>query len=238
MIGLAHAILHVGLCSAIARTQPETMIALRVRVVDRRSIPRFEREFRLERGDDSNPKIVEFDVPQGTYRLDLAATKYGCNASTYLTFLADHTRSIDVALVGGPAPPGEPLLMDGASPQSFLYVAPTFVLFEKNAAICNKPVGDPVPFRGEVENDQDAYYASLYSDPALAARGPLQLALRLRTPTHQYHYVRVPIPFPMPWGGWPSNVQFDVTQDEIDGLASQPVDTLLCLHLWETKVYF
>jgi len=29
-----------------------------------------------------------------------------------------------------------------------------------------------------------------------------------------------------------------VTQDEIDGLASQPVDTLLCLHLWETKVYF
>jgi hypothetical protein len=230
--------LHVGLCTAIARAKPATPVALRVRLVDRRSIQRFAQEFRFERGDDDNPKVVEFDASQGTYRIDLSVAKYGCSASGYLTFLPDHDRSINIALTNAPAPLLEPLLMEGASPQSFLYVAPTFVLLDKNSTGCNKPVGDPVPFGVDVENDQDAYYASLYSDPSLAAHGPLQLALRLRTPTHQYHYVRVPIPFPTPWGGWPSNVQFDVTQDEIDGLASQPIDTLLCLHLWETKVYF
>jgi hypothetical protein len=238
MIGLSHVILHVGLCSAIARSKPDTMVALRVRVVDRRNVPRVEHEFRVERGDDDNPKVVEFDAPQGTYRLDLIAPKYACSASEFLTFLPDHARSVDVSLANGASPPLEPLLIAGASPQSFLYVQPTFVLLDKNATACNKPVGDPVPFRVDVENDQDAYYASLYSDASIAAHAPLQLALRLRTPTHQYHYVRVPIPFPQNTGGWPSNVQFDVTQDEIDGLASQPVDTLLCLHLWETKVYF
>jgi hypothetical protein len=238
MIGIAHVILHVGLCAPIARTAPQTAVAMRVRLVDRRGVPQVQREFRFERGDDDNPKIAEFDAPQGTYRLDLNVSRYGCNSSQYLTFLPDLSRSIDVTLDSAPTPPGQPLLIEGSSPQSFSYVAPTFVLLDKATAVCNKPVGALVPFTVNVENDQDAYYATLYADPSLAARGPLQLALRLRTPTHQYHYVRVPIPFPMPWGGWPSNVQFDVTQDDIDSLASQPVDALLCLHLWETKVYF
>ncbi len=238
MIGIAHAVLHVGLCASIARTAPQTAVAMRVRLVDRRGTSQFQREFHFERGDDDNPKVVEFDAPQGTYRLDLIVPRYGCSASQYLTFLPDFSRSIAVTLDPGPPAPGEPLLIDGASPQSFSYVAPTFVLFDKASAVCNKPVGAIVPFTVDVENDQDAYYATLFSDRTLEARGPLQLALRLRTPTHQYHYVRVPIPFPMAWGGWPSNVQFDVTQDEIDALASQPVDTLLCLKLWETKVYF
>jgi hypothetical protein len=238
MIALSHVVLHVGLCAAIARAKPDATVALRVRVVDRRSVPRVEQTFRVERGDDDNPKVVEFDAPQGTYRLDLSVPKYGCGASEFLTFLPDHSRSVDVTLANGAQPALQPLLIAGASPQSFLYVQPTFVLLDKNSTGCDKPVGDPVPFQVDVENDQDAYYAALYSDPSLAAHAPLQLALRLRTPTHQYHYVRVPIPFPMAFAGWPSNVQFDVTQDEIDGLASQPVGTLLCLHLWETKVYF
>lgn len=238
MIGAAHAVLHVTLCASIARTAPQTAVALRVRLVDRRGTPQVQREFRTERGDDDNPKIVEFDAPQGTYRLDVAAPRYGCTSSQYLTFLTDHGRTIAVTLASPPAPPSQPLLIDGASPQSFLYVSPTFVLLDKSTTACNKPIGPTVPFSVSVENDQDAYYATLEPDPALAAHGPLQLALRLRTPTHQYHYVRVPIPFPMPWGGWPSNVQFDVSQDMIDALASQPVDTFLCLKLWETKVYF
>ena len=238
MIGLSHVILHVGLCASAARAKPNATLAMRIRVVDRRNISRVAQEFRLERGDDDNPKVLEFDAPQGTYRLDVIAPKYGCSASDYLTFLPDHGRSVDISLANSSSPPSEPLLIAGASPQSFLYVQPTFVLLDKNSAACDKPVGDPVPFQVNVENDQDAYYAALYSDPSIASHPPLQLALRLRTPTHQYHYVRVPIPFPMPWAGWPSTVQFDVTQDEIDGLASQPVGTLLCLHLWETKVYF
>jgi hypothetical protein len=238
MIGLSHAILHVALCGPIARAKPATNVALHVRLLDRRQNPRVDQVFHFERGDDDNPKVVEFDVPPGTYRLEASAPSYGCSTSDYLTFLADRTRSIDETLGTGAPPRLEPLLMEGASPQSFLYVQPTFVLLDKNATACNKPVGDPIASHVVVENDQDAYYAWLYADPTADPHTPVQLALRLKTPTHQYHYVRVPIPFPMPWGGWPNDVRFDVTQDEIDGLASEPVNTLLCLHLWETKVYF
>ncbi|HEY5426528.1 MAG TPA: hypothetical protein VIJ77_08275 [Candidatus Tumulicola sp.] len=237
MIGLSHAILHVALCGAIARAKPEANVALHVRLLDRRQKPQVDRVFHFERGDDDNPKVVEFDVPQGTYRLEAGVAKYGCSATDYLAFLPDRSRSVNVALAQGQASPLEPLLMEGTSPQSFLYVQPTFVLLDKNATGCNKPIGDIVPSHVVIENDQDAYYAWLYSDTAAGSQPPVQLALRLKTPTHQYHYVRLPIPYPMPWGGWPNNVQFDVTQDEIDGLASEPVDTLLCLHLWETKVY-
>jgi hypothetical protein len=237
MLGLSHAILNVSLCAAIATAKPDSSIAMRVRVVDRRNTPRLDRVFRFDRGDGDNPKVVEFDVPQGTYRMDLSVPKYGCGVSDYVAFLPDRNRSIAETLAPGSPHPSEPVLIEGASPQSFLYVQPTFVLLDKNSTGCNKPVGDLIPTQVTVENDQDAYYASLYSDPTTESRGPVQLALRLKTPTHQYHYVRLPIPFPMPWGGWPNNVQFDVTQDEIDGLAGQPVDTLLCLHLWETKVY-
>jgi hypothetical protein len=237
MIGLSHVILHVGLCASMSRAKPETTMAISVRALDRRLNVKFDKTFAVERGDDDNPKIVEFDLPVNIYRLDLSAPKYGCNASGFLALLPDHNRSVDETLAPGPASPGMPLLFAGASPQSFLYVKPTFVLLDNNTTACNKPVGEPIPAQVVVENDQDAYYAYIYSDPSLVARGPMRLALRLNTPTHQYHYVRVPIPFPMPWGGWPNSVTFDVTQDEVDELASQPVNTFLCLHLWETKVY-
>ena len=237
MIGLSHVILNVALCAPLARAKPETVFAMRVRMYDHKSNVNVDKTVQIERGDDDSPKIVEFDIAQGTYRLDVRAPKYGCAATDYLAILPDHGRSVTETLATQAAPPGEPLLMEGGSPQSFLYVQPTFVLLDKSVTDCNKPVGDLLPMRTVVENDQDAYYAWLYPDPA-ANGHTVQLALRLKTPTHQYHYVRVPIPFPAPWGGWPENVRFDVTQSEIDDLASQPVGTLLCLRLWETKVYY
>ena len=39
--------------------------------------------------------------------------------------------------------------------------------------------------------------------------------MRLKTPTHQYHYVRLPVPFPVRWEGWPSSIQFNVTEDMV-----------------------
>lgn len=229
--------LHVALCQAALAKTPETNLALHVRLLDSRANVKLDRTYRFERGDDDNPKIAEFDAPQGTYRLDLRLAKYGCAAGDYLVLLPDHDRSVSETLAPGRPAVAMPVLMEGASPQSFLYVQPTFVLLDKSATGCGKPVGDLIPLRVTVENDQDAYYTWLYQDPAAGDR-PVQLALQLRTPTHQYHYVRVPIPFPMPATGWPDNVRFDVTQDEIDSLASQPTGTLLCLKLWETKVYY
>lgn len=233
MLGLSHVVLHVGFCSSIARVAPNLTIPLRIRLTDRIGRPQVDRVYRVPRGDDPSA-IVEFDASFGIYRLDVAAPKYGCSAQDYLFFIDGHDRSITETLNDRPVAPPQPVLLSGTAPQSFLYVAPTFVLFDKRAVACNKPIPDPLPEHIVVENDQDAYYASFYSDAANAAV-PQQLALRLRTTTHQYHYVRIPIPFPIPWRGWPSSIQFNVTQEMVDGLAGEAVNTLLCPKLWQTS---
>lgn len=233
MLALAHVVLHAGFCGAIARAPAGTSIALRVRLTDRIGRPQLDKVYRFERGDDPEA-IVELDSAFGIYRLDLAAPKYRCSATDYVYFIAGHDRSITERLSDPPWPaPPMPVLLSGTAPQSFLYVAPTFVLFDKSAVTCNKPLPQPLPAHIAVENDQDAYYAWLYSDAS--GNAPQQLALRLRTPTHQYHYVRIPMPFPVPWSGWPQSILLDVTEDMIDGIAGDPVDTLLCPKFWRTS---
>ncbi len=234
MLPLAHVILHLGFCNAIARTAPQTTIALRVRLADRIGRLQVDRVYRVERGDEGEA-VVEFDSAFGIYSLDVEAPHYGCSALDYLFFIAGHDRSITEKLADAPAaPPPKPVLLSGTAPQSFLYVQPTFVLFDKSQIACNKPLPQPLPEQIVVENDQDSYYAWLYPDLS-AVRGSQQLALRLRTPTHQYHYVRIPIPFPTPWIGWPTSIQFNVTEEMVDSLATDPVNALLCPKLWETS---
>jgi hypothetical protein len=234
MLPLAHVILHVGFCQAIARAPESTPIAVRVRLTDRLGHVQVNRTYRFERGDEGEG-VVEFDSAFGIYRLDLGVPRYGCAAADYLFFIAGHERSITETLTDAAvARPPTPMLLSGEAPQSFLYVQPTFVLFDKAQVACNKPLPQPLPTQITVENDQDGYYAWLYADPS-GATGPLQLALRLRTPTHQYHYVRVPLAFPVPWAGWPLSIQFNVTEDMVDGLAGDPVNTLLCPKLWRTS---
>lgn len=234
MLAPAHVILHLGLCSAIARVPDTTQVAVRVRLTDRIGRTELDKVYRFDRGDEMEG-IVELDSAFGIWRLDAVAPKYHCGATQYLFFIAGHDRSISIALQPQTAPPlPMPMLLSGAAPQSFLYVQPTFVLFDKNQAVCDKPIPAQQPAQITVENDQDAYYAWLYHDPS-AGYAPQQLALRLRTPTHQYHYVRVPIPFPIPLSGWPQSIQFDVTQDMVDELAGERTDTLLCPKLWKTS---
>lgn len=233
MLPLAHVVLHVGFCRAIARAPETATIALRVHVADRLGRTQVDNVYRVERGEDPQA-IVEFDSAFGVYRLDLASPKYGCSATDYLFFISGHDRSITENLSDPPPPPPPmPLLLSGTAPQSFLYVQPTFVLFDKNAVACDKPIAQPLPAQISVENDQDGYYAQLESDPS--AQSPQLLAVRLRTPTHQYHYVRIPIPVPVPWAGWPSSIQFNVTEEMVDGIAGDPTGTLLCPKLWRTS---
>lgn len=234
MLPLAHIILHLGFCSAIARTPDTTQIVVRAHLSDRSGRVQSDKVFHFERGDE-NEAVVEFDNPFGIWHIDVVAPKYRCAASQYLFFIAGHDRSIALPLQPEPLPAlPMPMLLSGTAPQSFLYVQPTFVLFDKSLAVCNKPVPTQLPAQITVENDQDAYYAWLYHDPS-AGYAPQQLALRLRTPTHQYHYVRLPIPFPVPMSEAPGSIQFDVTQDMVDALAGEPTDTLLCPKLWKTS---
>ena len=233
MLPLAHVVLHVGFCSAIGRAPSGTSIALRVHVADRIGRAQVDRTFRVERGDDPEA-IVEFDSAFGIYRLDVAAPKYGCATTDYLFFISGHNRSVSEKLFDPPQPsPPRPVLLSGTAPQSFLYVQPTFVLFDKSTVDCGKPIPQPLQSDISVENDQDAYYATFTS--VSGSGGPQLLALRLRTTTHQYHYVRLPIPFPVPWGGWPTSITFNVTEDMVDGLAGEKTGTLLCPKLWQTS---
>ncbi len=233
MLPLAHVVLHVGFCNAIGRTPSGTPIALRVHLADRIGRPQVDRTFRVERGDDPEA-IVEFDSAFGIYRLDVAAPKYGCGTTDYLFFIAGHNRSVGEKLADPPLPsPPRPVLLSGTAPQSFLYVQPTFVVFDKSAVDCGKPIPQPLQSDITVENDQDAYYATFTS--VSGGGGPQLLALRLRTTTHQYHYVRLPIPFPVPWSGWPTSITFNVTEDMVDGLAGEKTGTLLCPKLWQTS---
>jgi hypothetical protein len=233
VLPLAHVILHAAFCGAIARAPAGAPIALRVHVTDRLGRTQIDRVYRIARGDDPEA-IVEFDSSFGTFRLDLSTAKYRCSASDYVFFIAGHDRSITENLNDEPgAAPTMPVLLSGTAPQSFLYVQPTFMLFDKSTVACNKPLPQPLATNVRVENDQDAYYAWLYDSSSSAA--PQQLTLRLRTPTHQYHYVRVPVPLPLPWGGWPQSIEFNVTEDMVDELAGEPVDTLLCPKLWRTS---
>ncbi len=234
MPALAHVVLQLGFCGAIARASPNATVAVRVRLTDRIGRTEVDRTYRVER-DDDDKGVVEFDGPFGIHRLAVDAPQYRCSATDYLFLIAGLDRSVTEKLSDAPPPPpGKPMLLSGEAPQSFLYVQPTWVLFDKSQTACNKPVPSPLPAQIVVENDQDGYYTWLYSDPA-AAPGSQQLTLRLRTPTHQYHYVRINIPFPMPWGGWPNSIRFDVTQDMVDSLAGEPTNTLLCPKLWRTS---
>jgi hypothetical protein len=230
---LAHVVLHVGLCRAIERVAAATTIPLHVSLADRVGHVKVDRVFRVERGDEAEA-IVEFDSAFGIYELQIAAPKYRCGASDYLFFIDGHDRSVNENLADSSQPPSpRPILLSGTAPQSFLYVAPTFVLFDKKAVACNKPIAAPLPETITVENDQDAYYASLSAGPAGSA--PEQLALRLRTATHRYHYVRIPFTYPAPWSGWPESITFNVSEEMVDSLAGEPVDTLLCPKLWATS---
>ena len=233
-VGGAHVILHAALCAAMARAKPDTEFAMRVRVADRRDTVRAEQTFKFARGYDDT-KVVELDVPQGSYRLRAEVAGVGCTAMAFEQFIPDHDRVISLALSDEPQAPVVPLLIVGTAPQSFLYIHPTYVLLDKGS-VCNKPVGDELPIHVDVENDQDAYYGWLYFDPPYDK--PAQLALRLRTSTHQYHYVRIPVPYPPGRSAWPSVMQFDVSQDMVDMLATQPTGVLLCLKLWETMVHY
>ncbi|HEV7178621.1 MAG TPA: hypothetical protein VGN11_02020 [Candidatus Baltobacteraceae bacterium] len=233
MVGFSHVVLNLSLCSAIARAKPETTIALRMHMSDPHNRAPYDRSFTFERGYDSK-RVVEFDAPRGAYHMELIAPKYHCGTSDYLMFISEHDRAIAETLSDGPPPTPPPMLMDGTAPASFLYAAPTFVIFDKSTA-CNAAVEDPLPSHFVVENDQDSYYVWLYTDPAIEARGSAIVALRLGTPTGEYHYVRVKIPYPIPWGGFPSIVTFNIGEDELDSLAGQPVDTLLCPKLFQTS---
>jgi hypothetical protein len=233
---LSHIFLHLTFCAAMATAPGGTQIPVHISLVHHNGVVTMKDSvFKVDPGKDG---VVEFDVPWGIYRMTIDVPKYRCGRVDFLNVLEGANRTVSETLtdeLAPPAPPDSVALVDGLAPQSFAYLRPVFVLFDKSQA-CNQPVGPTIPVRTVVEYDQGSYHLWLHADAALLAQAPYVAALRLRTPTSTAHYVRVKIPFPTPWGGWPNVFQMNVTEDMVDGLATEKVDTLLCPKVWSVSV--
>ncbi|MGZ3506000.1 MAG: hypothetical protein ACXWNK_13735 [Vulcanimicrobiaceae bacterium] len=233
MVGLSHIVLHVALCKAVTRLPAQTSVDLRVVMAYRVREPEMDRTFRFVRGDEDET-TVEYDAPQGVYRLQISLPKqYGCSDVEYLTVLPDHDREISATLRSGISTPITPAIVAGAAPPATAYLHPTVVLVDKSVA-CGKDVGTPVTDGIDIENVPDAYYAKVTSPAILSSPAAHSVALRLTDASGGYHYVRVPLEFPPALNGWPTYQRLDVTTDFVDYVATQPEDTLLCPKIFRT----
>jgi hypothetical protein len=235
MNALSHIFLHVAFCAAMLRAPSGAQVPLHVTMTHHNGVTAFDQEFKAVR--EGKDTVLEFDVSPGIYRLIIDSPKYGCSRVDFLNVLDGLNRNVSETMADTPPePPRDGVaLVDGTAPQSFVYLKPTFVMFDKSLA-CNQPVTTPLPVRTDVEYDTGSYHLWLHSDAALLAQAPLVAALRLQTPTSTAHYVRVRIPFPIPWTGWPGVFEMNITEDMVDGLSTEKVDTLLCPKIWQTSV--
>ena len=227
MVGLSHIVLHVALCKAVTRLPAQTPVDLRVVMAYRVREPEMDRTFRFTRGDEDET-TVEYDAPQGVYRLELSLPKiHGCTDAEYLTVLPDRDREFSATLRPGISAPVTPAIVAGTAPPATAYLHPTVVLIEKNV-VCGKEVGTPTSNGIDIINVPDAYYAQVNDPAVLGNPAAYAVALRLTDASGGYHYVRVPIEFPPLVTRWPTYQRLDVTSDFVDYVATQPEDTLLC----------
>ncbi len=233
MIGLSHIALNVTLCSAMTRRGPDTPIDVRVRLINRIDKPAYDHTFRITRGY-ADQRMIDFNAPFGVYGLVMSSKQFGCNGTDWLMILPDHDRTINETLVDGRPTVTHPTLMVGSLPASFSYANPTVALFDKSQA-CNTPVGDPLPLKTVVENDQNAFYVWMYPDASLAPHAPVVVTVQLTAADGENHYVRLKVPFPTPWRGFPETWEFNISENTIDGLSQEKTGTLLCPRIYETS---
>jgi len=234
--GLEHIFLHINLCSALAMAPADTVIPMHVQLSFQTGDPPFDKTFRVTRGDGTQA-VLEFDIARNLYKLSVDVPKYHCAASDFLDVLTDNNRTVTETLAEGtPAPEPPVTLLVGTAPMSFTYVKPTFALFDKSLA-CNQPISAALPAKIKIEYDQGAYYAWLYNDSSFEAHAPVVVTIRLRTTTGTAHYVHLPIPFPNTTSHWPNTVQFNISEEYLDAVATDKTDTLLCPKLWETSAH-
>jgi hypothetical protein len=228
MIGLSHVVLHVALCKAVTRLPAQTPVDLRVVMAYRVREPEMDRTFRFQRGDEDQT-TVEFDAPQGLYRLELSLPKlHGCSDVDYVTVLPDHDREFSATLHPGVStPPLTTAIVAGSAPASTSYLHPTVVLFDKTVT-CKGAVGTPMTDGIETQNVMDAYYANISSPKAASNPKGFVAALQLTDASGGYHYIRVPVDLPAVPFNWPIYNRMDISTDFVDYVAGQPEDTLLC----------
>lgn len=229
MVGFAHVVLHLSLCTPMASLPPSATVDVKLRLVDNTGRQHVDYDFSVPRGE-SMTHTINFDAPRGTFRATMLAAQGECGMIDYWAFISESPRTIEATLATTP-PPQEPLvLLDGRAPESFLSADPQFALLPKNTP-CATPISDPPPAKFRLENDGSSFYVWMNLNDIHDSL----LALQVETATGEYHYVRLR-PKLDTWTGFPSTVEIDLSEDTLDWLAGQPVDTLLCPHMYWSSV--
>lgn len=217
----------------MAGLAPQTVVPMRVVLTDRVKRVTYDKTVRFARGT-GNETAVEFDSSWGTYRIEMSAPKYGCNGVDYIDILPDHDRSMNTALVDGPADPAAPVLLAGSLPKSFASVQPTLVVFPETLR-CNGLARDPQTEGVDNQVEQDAYYASMRTPSLYHQPIAVTLAVRFTAPSGGFHYIRVPFRFSSGYT-WPSVGELNIDDSIIGWVAQKTQDVLLCPKYYGTSV--
>ncbi|HEY8314154.1 MAG TPA: hypothetical protein VIG51_08240 [Candidatus Baltobacteraceae bacterium] len=233
MAGLSHIVLHVALCRAASRELTRAPLDLRVVMAYRVRKPEMDQKFTIPRGT-SGTATVEFDAPQGIYRLMLATPKPApCSGVDYVAVLPDHDRDVSATLYDGAAQPMTSLVVAGDRP-SYIHMA---VMMFDGRVTCGGPVGNPAADAIDNVTGPGAYYASIYSPASAKDPKSRVVAMQIMDSSGGYHYLHVPTDFPQFLSGWPQYQRYDVTMDVVQYAATKPEDTLLCPPLNRTSAY-
>lgn len=232
-MALSHVVMHLALCSAASRlTQPT--VPVRIAVTDKIGRPMNDQIVHVARTGAADA-TAEFDIAWGYYlaRASMHVGKVTCSGNMYFPVIADHNRELHMQLQNGMLMVPRPTIIYGDLPGEFAYVSPTVVVFGKDTK-CDGSVGTPIDTKIDQQNDEQAYYATVYPTAELMRNAPFTLALRLTDSSGGYHYLRMPANF---LGDVPSLDELDVKDALIDFIAAKPEDTLLCPRGYETIVH-
>ena len=233
-MALAHAVLHLTLCSAMMHAPSGAAMDVHLHATDHTTRQQYDRDFHFIHGTSPEQIAGEFNSPRGVFLVTLSAPKYNCGAQSFQVFLEDESRNIKETLATGMPQPRQPTLLVGTAPTAFLYEEPTFVLLDKSID-CNKPVDSTLTSDIVTEYDPGSFHLWLYPTPDVMSRTSVTLAFKLTSSTGDDQFVRLKFPYPNPWPGWPYTIQFNLPENILDGLATEPKNVLLCPHIYETS---
>jgi hypothetical protein len=236
-MALSHIVMHLTLCTAAARLKNQSSLPVHVTVVDKIDRRLVDETVRVATSGAAD-STAEFDIAWGMYlaHASMRAGNAQCEGSQFFSVIADHNRQLTMKLQNTVTPMPVPVIIQGDVPAEYSYTQPEIVVFGKGAK-CDAPIGTPLDAAIDQEDDDQAFYATLYPTGPIVQNAPVTPALKLKDSVGGYHYIKIPNNFVEFGGRRPGQAQFDVTDDLIQFVAGKPEDTLLCFRIYETTTH-
>lgn len=234
---LSHIVMHLTLCSAAARMKNQSSLPVHVVVVDKIDRRLVDKTVRVATSGAAD-SAAEFDIAWGVYQAhaSVRAGAVQCSGSQFFSVIADHNRQLNMKLQNSIAGMPVPVIIQGDVPAEYSYTQPEVVLFGKDTK-CGAAIGSPIDASIDQEDDDQAFYASVYPTNSLMQSAPVTPALKLKDSVGGYHYVKVPNDFIEFRTRRPGLAELDIKDELIQFIADKPEDTLLCLRTYETTTH-